>query len=275
MERSISGDLMNLASEKVQKAMVALINKLNNDVYENIGLIYEDDEYTQLAILFADCLLLYRVAEEMINMKKSEVTEPDKTLEMIKSAEQKFTDFVKKYNKIENIYDKIQKTNFISLRKELEGTDFDSKIPNMDTLAEIKVSIDNSHKKIYELIEKLYTDRENAMNNLTSSVVRMYYHDPDGEDNKIREDVVKIRHYDSECTNIFNCALKDISEREEDFLKVFLNTYNSKANKPITKNEVHASILDDDKVQIWNNTTNVDTFKVARGGKKTRKLYRK
>jgi hypothetical protein len=267
--------------------------------------IYESDTTIDLFNLFRECFFYYNLIEKFVesydtSSSLSEDPDEKKTEDIAKIKEKRelFTSFVKKYKNLTEILRLIESSS--ATDNKLQNLMNDCKIERISEYGAVSSKVNELNKTLSETIVKklkdIYKDRKAAIAAKSSSIVRVYYPDPDLASNtpgskkskkKIREDVIKIDYNNTECTDKFNCALHQTMLRTDDYLKSVLNTFNSVPNPIMQKGkQVYTSYFDDAKEPyylVWDDDKtygkekyNLESIKKSGGTKRnyTKKKYK-
>jgi len=266
---------------------------------------YEGDTTIDLFNLFRQCFFYYNLIGRLVeaydttdSMTASTGDKKTEDIENVNDKKKEFASFVKKYKNLTEILKIIESSSAMDdkLQKLMNGCKIELKGEYGNVSTKVTLLNKTLSEVIVKKLKKIYDDRRTAIDSKSSSIVRVYYPNPDltsstptskKSKNKIREDVIKIDYNNTDCTGKFNCALHQTMLRTDDYLKSVLNTFNNVNNPKMQKGkEIYTSYFDDPKnpyYLVWDDdkdygkeTYNLDSVKAKGGSKKniTKKKYK-
>ena len=266
--RSLTDKFLNLNDDKQQLEYTNNIMKELATVDKEVASYYKNDTYVKLYSKYKECILCYNLMLQFIEtIRRSsslvEYTKDDEANDKskIKKKKNNLLEFIKKFKDISEIVILFRKDgsanetvkNEFKKYKLIDGED-DLKSKVNSSIVILKSKLNSTLDSVETLFREIGKEREEVNNKKTSSVVYVYYGDPaladkfgnsnKKKDKRVREDIVKIDHLDTNCTDKFSCALNHTVERSEDFLKSTLNTFNGVESPVMKKKAIHTSYFD-------------------------------
>ena len=270
----------NLTSDAAQGRLLEIFALSFRDADNNIKDIFSDTD-TKLT---NNCYKYLTYLSLLLNIVRND---PDDEA-LITSIRDEFKNFIKYYRDLEKLYTwlnleprpditayMMEKFSLTGLTTSSTSTGLttSSTSPGLRTSSTLITNIVNPITTIItsisQTLQKMFDEYKTRLENRTSSIVYLYYPDPDQGNGKIREDIVKYFHGDQECRKNMNCMMNDTITKTEDYLKVAIKTYNGADTVPITTKEISTAIYDDSnnqsKAVIYDNN-NVYSEKIIPGG---------
>jgi hypothetical protein len=256
----------SLTSDAAQGRLLQIFELSFSDADTNIKDIFSDTD-TKLT---NNC---YKYLTYISLLLKIVQTDQD-DVNLITSIRDEFKNFIKNYRDLEKLYTWLNSEPRPDITLHMINTFSLSGLTTSSTLiTNILIPISTIINSISETLQKMFDEYKTRLEKRTSSIVYLYYPDPDQEDGKIREDIVKYFHGDQECRKNMNCMMNDTITKTEDYLKVAIKTYNGDDIVPITTKEISTAIYDDNnqpKAIIYddNNVYSEKRIPTSRGGRK-------
>ena len=298
--------ITKIASIENQNLFLENLDEVIKETDKDTEKIYEGDTTIDLFNLFRECFFYYNLIERLIeaydtanSMTASTTDKKSDDIENVNDKKKEFASFVKKYKNLTEILNIIESSSAVD--NKLQNLMNRCKIVLQGDYGNVSKKVTLLNKILSEVIVKkltgIYDNRRTAIATKSSSIVRVYYPNPDlttstptskKSKNKIREDVIKIDYNNTECTDKFNCALHQTMLRTDDYLKSVLNTFNNVNNPKMKKSkQIYTSYFDnkddpkkpyylvwDDDKDYGRETYNLDSVKGGSKKNNTKKKYK-
>jgi hypothetical protein len=295
--------IAKIASIENQNLFLENLDEVIKETDKDTEKIYEGDTTIDLFNLFRECFFYYNLIERLVeaydttdSIATSTGDKKDEDIVNVNDKKKEFASFVKSYKNLTEVLKIIESSS--AMDDKLQNLMNGCKIVLQGDYGNISKKVTLLNKILSEVIvkklKKIYDDRRTAIATKSSSIVRVYYPNPDSttstpttkkSKNKIREDVIKIDYNNTECTDKFNCALHQTMLRTDDYLKSVLNTFNNVNNPKMKKSkQIYTSYFDDPKKPyylVWDDdknlgrqTYNLDSVKGGSKKNNTKKKYK-